>query len=87
MERPKQVLRHPIEVLLATPLCLADCSTLPEDGPSARRVSANAKPDKKPSYALVDIDYRVTQVISAEAAMKPITNLGKRHQICAASGF
>ena len=61
-------------LVLATPLCLAACSTLPEDGPSARRVSANAKPDKKPSYALVDIDYRVTQVISANPST-PLTSL------------
>jgi polysaccharide export outer membrane protein len=52
-------------LFLASPVFLAACSTLPEDGPSARRVTANANPDKKPSYALVDVDYRVAALISA----------------------
>ena len=63
-------------LILATPCFLVACSTLPEDGPSARRVIANAKPEKKPSYALVDVDYRVTQVISAN----PITPLASLRQ-------
>jgi polysaccharide export outer membrane protein len=49
-------------------LCLQACSALPEDGPSARAVEAAAKPSKQPSYALVDVDYRVTQTIDANAS-------------------
>jgi polysaccharide biosynthesis/export protein len=49
---------------------VAGCSTLPEDGPSSRTVSRNAASSNpaKHSYALVDVDYRVTQVIDAHPA-------------------
>lgn len=52
---------------------LAGCASLPEDGPSHRQigpagVSANAR------YAVVDVDYRVTQVIAANPS-RPLTFL------------
>ena len=59
--------------LLAT-LGAAGCSAIPEDGPSGRAVSAEAKAAKA-RYALVDVDYRVTQTIGAVAPPAPLATL------------
>lgn len=54
---------------------LAACSSLPEDGPSARMVSHHAAAGATaPSYAIVDVDYRVTQVIEANPSV-PLSTL------------
>jgi polysaccharide export outer membrane protein len=44
-------------------LALCGCSSLPQDGPSARSVTRSAAAG--PRYALVDLDYGVTQAIAA----------------------
>jgi polysaccharide export outer membrane protein len=55
--------------LLAVAVGLAACSSLPEDGPSARMVTHQAAATAaKQSYGLVDLDYRATQVIDANPA-------------------
>ncbi len=59
--------------LLAT-FAAAGCSTLPEDGPSAQAVSAQVK-SAKARYALVDVDYRVTQTIGQVALPAPLATL------------
>jgi polysaccharide export outer membrane protein len=61
-------------IAAAVSLGLAGCSTLPEDGPSARGVTNGARPEKSPSYALVDVDYRVTEVIAAHPSA-PLSTL------------
>jgi polysaccharide export outer membrane protein len=58
---------------------LAACSSLPEDGPSARMVSHQAFASKtNPRYAIVDVDYRVTQIIEANpsAPLSTLRNAG-----------
>jgi polysaccharide export outer membrane protein len=52
-------------VTAALAISVAGCSTLPEDGPSARLVTKQAQPSKAPKYALLDVDFHVTQVIDA----------------------
>jgi len=54
-----------LAVVCVASLWLGACSALPEDGPSARAVENGAKPPTGAKYALVDVDYRVTQTISA----------------------
>jgi len=61
-------------LVCAAVAALAACSTLPEDGPSGDMVARHAKASAKPSYALVDVDYRVTQVIDANPAA-PLSTL------------
>src|SRR5579859_7348160 len=52
-------------------LALAGCSTLPHDGPSTRSVPRQAARAGHPAalYALVDLDYAVTQQIAAHPAI------------------
>jgi len=45
---------------------LAGCTTLPHDGPSANSIIEAAQ-DGAP-YALVDLDYRVSQIVTAHPA-------------------
>jgi polysaccharide export outer membrane protein len=52
-------------VVAAACLALAGCSSLPEDGPSAKQVVSHAQPGQGAKYVLVDVDYRVTQTIAA----------------------
>jgi polysaccharide export outer membrane protein len=48
---------------------LGGCSSLPEDGPSAKLVASHAAPAKSAAaYALVDVDYRVAQTIASHPA-------------------
>jgi polysaccharide export outer membrane protein len=63
-----------LAVCAALPFCVAGCSTLPEDGPSAHSVAKAAKADGKHSYALIDVDYRVALLINANPAV-PLTTL------------
>jgi polysaccharide biosynthesis/export protein len=60
--------------VLAGLLGLSGCSTLPEDGPSARSVTKHASSAVKQSYSLIDVDYRVTQVIDANPS-SPLASL------------
>ena len=53
---------------------LCGCSTLPEDGPSARQVASHAKNQASPRYALIDVDYRVAQIVEAHPST-PLTSL------------
>jgi polysaccharide export outer membrane protein len=46
-------------------LCLGACSSLPEDGPSAKGVTAGASAAGVKSYAIVDLDYRTAGIILA----------------------
>lgn len=48
-------------VLVLTVALLAGCAALPHDGPSARSIGADAER----SYAVVDLDYRVSQIVAA----------------------
>ena len=48
-------------------LCLAGCAALPDDGPSAQSAPREAKAPGHP-YALVDLDYGVTQQIASHPA-------------------
>jgi polysaccharide export outer membrane protein len=66
--------RGSLAICLLVVLTSAGCSTLPEDGPSARVVAKQVK-SAKASYAVVDVDYRVTQVISEVAPQTPLTSL------------
>jgi polysaccharide biosynthesis/export protein len=59
---------------LATSLCFTACSTLPEDGPSAYTVAKHASSTAKRSYSLIDVDYRVAQIIDANPS-SPLTSL------------
>jgi polysaccharide export outer membrane protein len=45
---------------------LGGCESLPHDGPSARQVEAG--PAAGADYALVDLDYRVSQIVAANPA-------------------
>lgn len=56
---------------------LAGCTTLPHDGPSARSVAESAQAGAP--YAVVDLDYRVSQIVAAEpppvlAALAPVSS-------------
>jgi polysaccharide export outer membrane protein len=54
---------------------LAACSSLPEDGPTARMIDRHASGGPaKPRYDVVDLDYRVAQLIAANPAA-PLTAL------------
>jgi polysaccharide export outer membrane protein len=57
-------MRLPLVALISLILCA--CSSLPHDGPSARMVQSAAT---QSHYALVDLDYRVTQEIAAHPAI------------------
>jgi polysaccharide biosynthesis/export protein len=59
---------------IATSLCLCACSTLPEDGPSAYSVTKHASSTAKHNYSLIDVDYRVTQLIDANPS-SPLASL------------
>jgi polysaccharide export outer membrane protein len=72
--RNSSVASFGLALSIATSLCLAGCSTLPEDGPSARSVARQANATAKQSYSLIDVDYRVTQVIDANPS-SPLTSL------------
>jgi polysaccharide export outer membrane protein len=50
-------------LVIASSWLLPGCQHLPTDGPSARQVAEAAAPDGP--YALVDLDYRVSQVVAA----------------------
>jgi len=53
---------------------LSACSTLPEDGPSAYNVAKDGGHAGKHFYTLLDVDYRITQVISSNP-IEPLTTL------------
>lgn len=62
-----------VGLAIGAALAVAGCSSLPEDGPSARQVAKQA--DKaKTHYALVDVDYRVAQIVEAHPST-PLTSL------------
>ncbi len=59
----------PAMLLLVSVTMLGACSALPEDGPSAEMVSHGAtEPAPNRSYTLVDLNYRLTQLIAAHPA-------------------
>ena len=64
MNRPSSF-RRTLLACLAIPLLLSACSTLPSDGPTARDVARDVKAPKGAHYAVVDVDYRVAQIITA----------------------
>ncbi|HLY79856.1 MAG TPA: polysaccharide biosynthesis/export family protein [Caulobacteraceae bacterium] len=66
--------RRGLAVCLLASLAVAGCSTIPEDGPSGRAVSAQAK-TANARYALVDVDYRVAQTINQVAPPAPLATL------------
>jgi polysaccharide export outer membrane protein len=66
--------RGGLTVCLLMTLAAAGCSTIPEDGPSARAVSAHPK-SAKASYALIDVDYRVAQTIREVPPVAPLASL------------
>jgi polysaccharide export outer membrane protein len=52
-------------LIAASMLALAACSALPHDGPNGGMVKQGAA-KSAPKYALVDLDYRTTQLIAAQ---------------------
>ena len=54
-------------------IAMAGCSTLPEDGPSGRQVASQASKANS-RYALVDVNYRVAQIVEAHPST-PLTSL------------
>ena len=67
------MMRAALLLLLLWPL--AACSSMPDDGPSSRSVPREAaKPQAR--YALVDLDYGVTQVIAAHPPQPLLTLAG-----------
>ncbi len=46
-------------------LALAACGSLPDDGPSAKVVEKGAAAPARSAYSIVNLDYRVTQIINS----------------------
>lgn len=67
-------------------LCLAACSSLPEDGPSAKSVTAGAGVPGARTYAIVDLDYRTAEIVRAHppqilATLAPATSSARNDLI------
>jgi polysaccharide export outer membrane protein len=61
-------------IAMIVSIVLAGCSSLPEDGPSARQVSSHNKESAKARYVLLDVDYRIVQTIGAHPS-EPLASL------------
>ena len=64
-------------------LALGACSTLPDDGPSSRSVPREAARSPA-SYALIDLDYGVTEAIAGHPA-RPLLTLAGRSSVAPAN--
>lgn len=53
---------------LLIPIVLASCGTLPQDGPSSRAIARSQDNPADPTYAIVDLNYAVSEVAKQPAA-------------------